>query len=200
MADSDFIENDIRAKPDLDALGALGDTGWYCIRAILFVADYELPKSVKALPGTVFNKAGVITTCGASLLWEDGKVATFNCSFEANLTMSVSAVGTKGTLRINDFVIPFKEDIATFTAAVQSWFNDLVTAWKEIPREHVVTTYLPQDALMVKEFSSLVADIIRNGSKPEQKWPILSRKTQLVLDAVKTSIDRGLEAVELQWD
>ena len=200
FADSDFLENDIRSKPDLDALGALGDTGWYCIRAILFAADYELPKSVKALPGTVFNKAGVITTTGASLLWEDGKVASFNCSFEANLTMTITAVGTKGTLLVNDFVIPYKEDTATFTSGTESWFNDLVTAWKQVPSEHVVTTDLPQDALMVKEFSGLVADIKRNGSKPEQKWPILSRKTQLVLDAVKTSLDRGLEIVEVKWD
>ncbi|GKB14751.1 hypothetical protein Tco_0848674 [Tanacetum coccineum] len=27
-ADPDFLENDIRVKPDLDALGALGDAGW----------------------------------------------------------------------------------------------------------------------------------------------------------------------------
>ncbi|XP_062083007.1 uncharacterized oxidoreductase At4g09670-like [Humulus lupulus] len=31
-AKSDFLKNDIRVKPDLDALGALGDTGWYCVR------------------------------------------------------------------------------------------------------------------------------------------------------------------------
>ena len=192
LADSDFLENDIRVKPDLDALGVLGDVGWYCIGAILFAADYELPKSVIALPGTVFNKAGVLTSCGASLIWEDGKVATFNCSFEANLTMNVTAIGTKGTLQVHDFVIPFKEDSVAFSAGIESWFNELVTGWRTMPSEHVVTTNLPQDALMVREFSGLVADIKRNGSKPEQKWPTISRKTQLVLDAVKAALERGL--------
>ncbi|WKA10832.1 hypothetical protein VitviT2T_028386 [Vitis vinifera] len=197
LAASDFHENNIRVKPDLDALGVLGDTGWYCIRAILFVADYELPKSVRALPGPVLNKTGVLKSCGASLIWEDGKVATFTCSFEANLTMSLTAVGTKGTLQVQDFVIPFKEDRAAFSAGIESWFNELVTGWRTMPSEHVVTTDLPQEALMVREFSGLVADIKRNGSKPEQKWPTLSRKTQLVLDAVKASIERGLEPVEV---
>lgn len=197
FATSDFRENNIRVKPDLDALGSLGDVGWYCIGAILFAAGYELPKSVKALPGTVFNKAGVLTSCGASLLWEDGTVATFNCSFEANLTMNITAIGTKGTLQVQDFVIPFKEDSAGFSAGVESCFNDLTTGWKTMASEHVVATDLPQEALMVREFSGLVADIKRNGSKPEQKWPTLSRKTQLVLDAVKTSIERGLEPVEV---
>ncbi|EXB57406.1 putative oxidoreductase [Morus notabilis] len=31
-ADPAFLKNDIRVKPDLDGLGALGDLGWYCIR------------------------------------------------------------------------------------------------------------------------------------------------------------------------
>lgn len=196
-ADSDFLESDIRAKPDLDALGALGDLGWYCIRAILFAADYELPKSVRALPGAAFNKAGVLTACGASLLWEDGKVATFNISFHANLTMNMTVIGTKGTLQVQDFVIPFKEDTASYSTGVESWFNDLVTGWKTIPSQHHVITDLPQEAFMVREFSGLVAGIKRNGSKPEEKWPTLSRKTQLVLDAVKSSIEKGLEPVEV---
>ena len=38
-----------------------------------------------------------------------------------------------------------------------------------MPSEYVVTTNLPQEALMVREFSDLVADNKRNGSKPEQK-------------------------------
>ncbi|CAL5417702.1 unnamed protein product [Camellia sinensis] len=37
-AGPDFLNNNIRVKPDL---GALGDAGWYCIRAILWVVDYK---------------------------------------------------------------------------------------------------------------------------------------------------------------
>ena len=95
---SDFHENNICVMPDLDALGVLGDAGWYYIWTILFAANYGLSKSVRALSGPVFNKAGVLTSCRASLIWENGKVATFNCSFEANLTMNVTAIETKGTL------------------------------------------------------------------------------------------------------
>ena len=83
-ADSDFLNNDIRVKPDLDSLGALGDAGWYCTRSILWAADYELPKTVVAHPKPVTNDAGVILSCGSSLIWEDGRVATFHCSFVAH--------------------------------------------------------------------------------------------------------------------
>lgn len=197
-ADPDFLENDIRVKPDLDALGSLGDEGWYCVRAILWAANYELPKTVIATRDPVLNKAGVILSCGASLYWEDGKVATFYCSFLSNLTMDITAVGTKGTLHVHDFIIPYEEKKASFYGASESSFDELVTKWDPQPRKYEIENDLPQEALMVKEFSRMVAEIKFNNSKPEKKWPTISRKTQLVLDAVKTSIDKGFEPVQIQ--
>ncbi|KAK9748690.1 hypothetical protein RND81_02G073900 [Saponaria officinalis] len=199
-ADDDFLENDIRVRPDLDALGALGDLGWYCIRACLFAANYELPKFVTALRNPVKNKAGVILSCGASLHWEDGAVGTFNCSFLSNLTMETSVLGTKGTLHVSDFVIPYKEKSTSFSTLSEGRFTDMDLEWNQEPSVHIVETDLPQEALMVKEFSSLVDGIKRRGLSPDKKWPILSRKTQLVIDAVVTSIDRGFEPVEVLWD
>ncbi|KAL8261428.1 hypothetical protein R6Q59_025477 [Mikania micrantha] len=196
-ADQDFLENDIRVKPDLDALGALGDVGWYCIRAILWAYDFNLPNSVTALPGTIFNKAGVIISCGASLHWEDGKIATFHCSFLANLTMNITASGTKGSLHLNDFVIPFEEKQASFTTATESKFTDLVTGWVPLPSHHTVMTDVPQEACMVTEFSRLVKSVKNDGGVVEKMWPTWSRKTQLVLDAVKASVEKGGEAVSL---
>ncbi|CAK9170416.1 unnamed protein product, partial [Ilex paraguariensis] len=46
----EFLKNDIRIKPDFDALGVLDDTGWYCTRAILWANEYELPKTATTLP------------------------------------------------------------------------------------------------------------------------------------------------------
>lgn len=185
-----FLENDIRVKPDLDALGVLGDAGWYCIRSILWAADYDLPKSVVASPDAVLNKAGVLLSCSAKLQWQDGKAGTFHCSFLADLNMDVIIVGTNGTLSVHDYVGPFEEDKATFSTLVQS--RPEVES-----REHTITTELPQEALMVREFARLVGSIKFGGAKPEKKWPTLSRKTQVVVDAVKVSIDRGYETVEV---
>lgn len=196
-ADPDFLKNDIRVKPDLDAHGALGDAGWYCIRAILWANNYELPKTVVALRNPIVNEAGVILSCGASLHWEDGKVGTFHCSFLSSLTMDIAAIGTKGTLHVSGFVIPHREKEASFSTASETGFDDLVTCWVPPPSDHIVTTDLPQEALMVTEFSRLVG-IVKNGSKPEKKWPILSRKTQLVIDAVKASMDKGFELVHIE--
>lgn len=156
-----------------------------------------MPKTILALRGPVFNEVGVILSCGASLYWEDGKVATFHCSFLSNLTMDMTAVGTKGTLHLHDFVIPFQEKEASFSAGSESAFNELMTAWVPQPSKHTIRTDLPQEVLMVREFARLVENIKVKGLKPEKKWPTISRKTQLVLDAVKASIERGFEPVEV---
>ncbi|GAB4845212.1 hypothetical protein Ancab_038623 [Ancistrocladus abbreviatus] len=195
--DAEFLQNDIRVKPDLDGLGALGDAGWYCIGACLWAADYELPKTVTALRGAITNEAGVLLACGANLVWEDGKAGTFQCSFLSNLTMDLTAIGTKGTLHITDFIIPCQENIASFSMASETRFTDLVTGWTPLPREHTVVADLPQEVCMVKEFSALVRNIKRNGSKPEKMWPAISRKTQLILDAVKASWEKGYEPVDI---
>ncbi|EEF35285.1 uncharacterized oxidoreductase At4g09670 [Ricinus communis] len=195
--DEDFLKNDIRVKPELDGLGALGDAGWYCIRAILWAADYELPNTVIALHGPIFNEAGVILACSASLHWDDGKIATFHCSFLTHLTMYITAIGTNGTLHLNDFIIPFEEKECSYTASSKCWFNELVTGWEPPPSQHIVFTDLPQEACMVREFARLVGNIKANGAEPDKTWPTRSRKTQLILDAVKTSIERGFEPVKI---
>ncbi|XP_051124596.1 uncharacterized oxidoreductase At4g09670-like [Andrographis paniculata] len=196
-ADEDYLKNNIRVKPDLDGLGALGDAGWYCIRSILWAVDFDLPKTVLALRGAVFNAAGVILSCSAALSWEDGKVATFHCSFLANLTMDMTVIGTKGTLHLHDFIIPFEEAKASFSASVEPEFNDLVTGWARGPRVVTVATELPQEALMVREFCRLVQRIKYEGGRPEKKWPSISRKTHLILDAVKASIESGYQTVHV---
>lgn len=195
--DEDFLKNDIRVKPGLDGLGALGDAGWYAIRASLLANNFELPNTVTAFPGAVLNEAGVILSCGASLTWEDGRTATIYCSFLANLTMEITAIGTNGTLRVHDFIIPFQETQASFTTSTKAWFNELVTAWVNPPSEHTVKTELPQEACMVREFARLVGEIKNKGAKPDGFWPSISRKTQLVVDAVKESVDKNCEQISL---
>ncbi|KAJ4967414.1 hypothetical protein NE237_019263 [Protea cynaroides] len=191
--DDDFLKNDIRVKPGLDGLGALGDAGWYCVGAILWAFDYELPKTVTAFCGPVLNEGGVILECGSYLQWEEGKTATFHCSFLSNLTMAITALGTTGTLQVHDFVGPYEEKSSSFTTVSQIGFTA-----RALPSQHVVTTDLPQEASMVTEFSRLVKSIKDGSSKPEAKWGSLSRKTQLILDAVKASIDNGFELVQVE--
>ncbi|KAL5703803.1 hypothetical protein ACHQM5_022310 [Ranunculus cassubicifolius] len=196
-AGPEFLNNDIRVKPDLDALGALGDLGWYCTRSILWAANYELPKTVAALRGPIFNNSGVLLACGASLQWEDGKVATFHCSFLSNLRVNFASSALRTEFGPQHFYTVDYKEHASFTAGSKTGFTEFVTGWDPLPSDHVVVTELPQEARMVREFARLVKSIIENGAKPDSKWPAISRKTQQVLDAVKKSIENDFQPVEI---
>ncbi|XP_062082682.1 uncharacterized oxidoreductase At4g09670-like [Humulus lupulus] len=196
----EFLETNIRVRPDLDALGALGDLGWYCIGAILWAKDYQLPSTVQALPDVTTNSAGVILSFTASFHWgisSNNSTATIHCSFFANSSMDLAISGSNASIHTKDFIIPYQEDWASFELSCGAQFADLHIGWNVIPEEVRVDCELPQEASMVKEFSRLVHGIARDGVQPNSKWPEISRKTQLVLDAVKKSIDRGCKLVQL---
>ncbi|KAL4652418.1 hypothetical protein ACB092_01G231900 [Castanea dentata] len=198
-ATPEFLESNIRVKPDLDALGALGDLAWYCIEAILWAKDYQLPTTVTALPDVTRNSAGVILSCTASLHWDqpDTTVATIHCSFLSHSSMDLAICASKGTLHVKDFIIPYQEHSASFDFTLGSKFVDLHIGWSVKPEEVCVTSQLPQEALMVQELARLVEGIRKSKFRPDSKWPEISRTTQLVMDAVKKSIDLGCKLVHL---
>jgi len=165
----------------------------------LWAANYELPKTAKALHKPKYNEAGVILSCEASLIWEDNKVATFFCSFLSDMSMDITTIGAKGSLRVHDYVIPNEENEALFRTSSNSYFVELSTGWNPKPSEVIVKNDIPQEALMVKEFAHLVGGIKYGNSKVENKWAIISRKTQVVIDAVKASIDNGLQPVPIEY-
>ncbi|XP_008381353.3 uncharacterized oxidoreductase At4g09670-like [Malus domestica] len=195
----DFLESNIRVKPNLDALGALGGVGWYCIGAILWAKDYKLPTVVNALPDVIRNSAGVILSCSASFHWEpaDKTVATIHCSFLSHTSMDLAMTGSNGSLHCNDYIIPYQENSASFDYTSGATFVELHIGWNVKPEEVTVTSELPQEALMVQEFARNAENIRKFGNRPDSKWPDISRKTQLVLDAVKKSIDLGCKPVKL---
>ncbi|EEF28851.1 uncharacterized oxidoreductase At4g09670 [Ricinus communis] len=200
LAAPELLENDIRVKPDMDTLGALGDLGWYCIGSILWAKDYRLPNIVKALPDVIKNSSGVILSFSATLHYETDihkTVAIIYCSFLSYSTMDLKLVGTNGSIDLLDFIIPFEEDCASFDHTLLPKFVDLHIGWNVKPEKIMVANELPQEALMVQELARIAQGIRKSVSSPDRKWPETSRKTQLVLDAVKKSIDLGGKPVYL---
>ncbi|KAK7387363.1 hypothetical protein VNO78_28109 [Psophocarpus tetragonolobus] len=196
-ASPEFLENNIRVKPELDGLGALGDLAWHCIGASLWAKGYQLPTTVTALPDATRNDAGVILSITASLLWDQPNqtLATIHCSFLSHISMDLAICGRDGSVHLRDFVIPYQETSASFDLTFGAKFVDLHIGWNVRPEEVHVANQLPQEALMVQEFSRLVANIRDCGLRPLNKWPEISRKTQLVVDAVKKSLELGCKPI-----
>jgi predicted dehydrogenase len=191
------LSADVRGNPNLDGLGALGDIGWYCARGILWAYGYEMPKSVTAHPGALFNEKGVIVSCGATFVWADGRTATFTTSFNSCFVMKLLVVGENGSLENDDFVLPACEERAGFKVVSNTSWKDALGGWNRTEDVQEVTLQIPQEAHMVREFARLVAGIRDGSGGVEPRWAEISRKTQVLLDAVKDSIANGLKTIDV---
>ncbi|XVF80445.1 hypothetical protein PTKIN_Ptkin15bG0073800 [Pterospermum kingtungense] len=198
-ASPEFFENDIRVKTNLDALGALGEIGWYCLGAVLWAKNFQLPTVVTALPDVTKNSNGVIMSCSASIQYRDAAGAKtdaiIHCSFLSNTSMDLVISGSGGTLNLNDFIIPYEESSAAFEFTLGAKFVELHIGWNEKPQKAVVASELPQEALMIQEFARLVQGIRTSAFLADPTWPEISRKTQMLLDAVNKSVHLGCKPV-----
>lgn len=101
---------------------------------------------------------------------------------------------------MNDYVIPYKEETAWFEYTSGAKFVDMHLGWNVMPE--IVTVDCggieeSQEAMMLKEFVRLVQGIKRGDSECDRKWPEISKKTQLVVDAIKNSVNTGCEELHL---
>lgn len=89
-------KNDIRINPFLGG-GVLRDIGCYCIN----IQQYLLKKKVKKFQGLQPNKVTPVDVhITANLLYENGILGNFNCSFYGSFTQNIEIIGSKGTLRL----------------------------------------------------------------------------------------------------
>lgn len=186
------LSSDVRGHPDLDGLGVLGDIGWYCVRGILWSFDYEMPSSITAHPGASHTPQGVLLSCGATLLWPDGRTATFTTSFKTGHVMKLLVVGVEGSLEVDDFTLPAEEERCSFKVVSKTSWKEVLAGWHRREEVHEVRVEMPQEAHMVREFARLVGK-----GEVEPRWAEVSRKTQVVMDAVKRSIEQGLKTISV---
>lgn len=194
MGDESFFSSNVRVSATGDPLGALGDLGWYCVRASLFAYGFELPTRVQAHPGSIVNDEGVIIAAGATLLWPGGRKATFSCGFNQSLTQNLFIGGTQGAIAFNDFVIPNREDSASFVVSTGNGLGKFNTHVITRHETHTVLIERPQECLMWEEF----ARIIRSSENSERKrWIDTSQLTMKVILAIKASIVGGDSVVNV---
>ena len=94
----------IRFNPQLEPMGAIGDVGWYCMRAI---AEYLPPDlELDAVSAFVRRDAATQTAmAGAGVMrFADGATSTFNCAYDAGaLFTTLRLTGPDGVITLTDF-------------------------------------------------------------------------------------------------
>jgi len=201
-APEEFLTGNIRMHSDLEPQGCMGDLGWYNLRFILWAMNYQVPRAVT---GRLINASGradspkpVPTEFSGEVLFDGDVSASYYCSFLTEHQQFAHLSGTKGNLRIDDFVLPFYGNRIGHTVSNANFDCDVCDFRMERRDTHVVTEEYSsshpsaQESKLFRAFSDLVL-----GGQPDSHWPDVTRLTQRVLMACLESAEKGGSEVAL---
>ncbi len=200
-APPEFFITNIRAHSELEPLGCLGDLGWYCIRFALWAMKFQLPRRVS---GRILSQRGrgdspspVPVEFSGELWFDDGVSASFYCSSITELQQWVHVGGTKGSLRISDFVLPDHGSELVFEVnrpayRVKGCDFDMDPGTRRIAVPEYSNSH--PSAQETNLFRNLASQI--RSSSLNDAWPEMALKTQQVMEACLASANADGRAME----
>ena len=125
-APDEFLQHNIRVNSELEPHGCLGDLGWYNIRFTLWAMNWQLPQQVTGRLLTQLGRGDSPTPVpvefSGEMVFKGGVSAGFYCSFLTEHQQWANISGSRGYLRLQDFVLPFYGCEAAFEVS-NSVFN-----------------------------------------------------------------------------
>jgi predicted dehydrogenase len=166
--------SNIRLRPDLEPYGAIGDTGWYTMRAAV---EYGSPGATLIAAHSHMRRhpeTGAAVSGSGVLLFDDGSTSTWNCGFESGAGIQdLRITGTRAVVRLDDFLRSRRDD--------HSGAYEYRTGWRD--REDIVVPAPARGStLMFEDFARMV-------DTPEwiERSIRASERTQELLDAAWNS-------------
>lgn len=165
--------NDIRYDPALEPLGAIGDLGWYNMRAII---EYLRPAGpVRHMHTRLWrdDRTGALIAGEGSLSFDDKVESTWQCSFIADkVDIGLELEGPGGRLYMDNFIGEDADHAAGYRYRQRS---------EPAGAEVISRIASPQSgpALMFEDFAALTVDPALRGP-----WMTASERTQALLDSV----------------
>jgi predicted dehydrogenase len=200
--DAVFCETNIRTSSDLEPYGCLGDLGWYCSRFFLWVLQGQMPTEVRARTLTPLqgksSPAAVPGEFSAELIFPGGVSASFYNSFLTENQQWIHLSGSKGYLKLNDFVLPYHSpEVEAFVGKDVFHIDNCVFNMENHLKRFAIDEYAAgaanaQEVNMIRNFSDMVIN-----KKFDDQWPTWTLKTQQILDACFLSASHNGETVKL---
>jgi len=162
----------IRYNPELEPMGAIGDAGWYNMRA----AVEFLPPNVELDTVSAFlrrdSASGAAIGGSGVLEFAGGPTSTWNCGFDSGaVVMDLRITGTQGVINIDDFLSQDADGSADFLYRSGGWSGG---TWEEID----VPSAMPGAALMFEDMAAAAAEPALRA-----QWMTATERTQALLDA-----------------
>ena len=162
--------DNIRMNPALEPYGAVGDIGWYNMRAAVeyLSDDAELVRADAQLRRG--GPLGAAVCASGLLVFSDGSTSTWDCGFESGAgIMDLRISGSRGVIKLDDFAVRRPADQPADYECRLDWEG---SRWVEVRYEQ------PEAALMFENFAQLIGDAQRKEASIRA-----SERTQQLLDA-----------------
>ena len=160
-------KSNIRMNPKLEPYGAIGDAGWYNMRAAV---EYSTPgieiRTVDAYLRRDSETNAVVSASGI-IVFDDGSTTTWNCGFESGAgIMDLRISGAKGVIKLDDFLSNRPSDQLADFEYRQGWSD---SKFIEVAADkHEAALMFEDFAAMIGNPESLAAS--RHASEQTQKW------------------------------
>jgi predicted dehydrogenase len=201
-APPEFFRSNIRVHSRLEPHGCLGDLGWYCIRFALWAMNGQMPRRVTGRILSEFRRGGgsapVPTEFSGESFFDSGASAGFYCSFLAENQQWATISGSRGYLRVEDFVLPFAGTKTAFELR-KADFRMSGCDFTIKPRVAQFTVAERSQSHPTAQESNLFRDFanqVRSGQL-NRMWPRIALATQIVMCACRDSAHGQGRAVEL---
>ena len=162
----------IRFNPGLEPMGAIGDAGWYNMRAAV---EYLPPDVVLDTVSAHLRRdaeTGAAISGTGVLEFTDGSTSTWNCGFDSGaVVMDLRITGTEGVINIDDFLGQNRDGSADLLYRKGGWGD---SASEEI----TIPSAKPGAALMFEDMAAAAAD-----PSLRKQWMLATERTQALLDA-----------------
>lgn len=172
--------NNIRMNPALEPYGAIGDAGWYNMRA---VAEY-MPADLEIASVDAYlrrGETGAAVSGSGVIVFKDGSTSTWNCGFESGAGIQDLRIsGINGVVKLDDFLSQRRDDHAGVYRHLTGWGDS---------KEVVVPSDKPGAALMFQDFAGMVENPDWFEASVQS-----SERTQYLLDAIWESALRNENA------
>ena len=173
----------IRFDETQEPMGAIGDMGWYSMRAAV---EYLQPSgdiaSVSVAPEFDAGTGAVIRASGL-VQFAAGETCTFDIGYTAGAAiMDLSLLGTKGMITMDDFVLDWHNSFAFKNPEIRLGYTHRAGMAARDAFVFIETpTNVPADQHMIETFAKLVT----TGAASEAARPAAdSLRTQVFLDAI----------------
>jgi len=166
----------IRFNPDLEPMGAIGDAGWYNMRAAVeyLSAGIEI-RSLNAYLRRD-NETGAAISGSGVILFDDGSTTTWNCGFDSGaVVMDLRISGADGIISLDNFLSNDRDGSASYMLRKGGWSSASAETIK-------VESSQPGAALMFEDFAAMLNDEDWREASMRS-----SERTQGLLDAIWNS-------------